>query len=187
MISFRNTFSILIKYVTWVTLIAAAAIYTGCASVSRIIPPLPGSKANHSEHVYAQSGKGTIGLGAKRLMEKKGRVNLACTVDVIDPSGNSSLDMGETISLKITVRNFSMEHAINPKLEIIRQYGKDGKRIMDILFLPGLRPGQKTDITETVSWDMQYTDKTIFISIKAFDSVHESSSLTTAIEFPVTL
>ena len=86
-----------------------SVMFFRCASINKFVSEV--TKYNDKDlHAQGISSQGRIYLGAKEKMERKGQVNLACTVDIIDPNGNKILEPGETITFVATIRNFSLDY-----------------------------------------------------------------------------
>jgi len=163
-----------------------SVMFFRCASINKFVSEV--TKYNDKDlHAQGISSQGRIYLGAKEKMERKGQVNLACTVDIIDPNGNKILEPGETITFVATIRNFSLDYTVYPKLRILKYSDDKLKPTVDILFLSALDPGEKTEIKETLTWDMNLTGLKVNYNFYAFDKFFKSSSIKTDFVIPVTM
>jgi len=167
-------------------MIALVVIFAGCSSVKRVISRVPGFpdyKNDKDMAAQAVSNPGFIGKLAGRRLNIKGQTNIACTVDVIDPVPDNKLGHGETITFIVTVRNFSMDRIIHPKLEV-SLYLNDNPDILKIIFLNSLDPGEKAEFKEYIEWHRDIAGKLIRYRFRVFDNLTNSSSLVMEEDIP---
>jgi len=162
-----------------ISILFLSLVFIQCSSVKNLVskvPGLPGYKKDIDMDAQAISRPGRIGIAARSVFLKKGKGDIACTVDIIDPTPDGTLGVGEIITFVVIIRNFSLDSKINPKLEISADYNNK-PCLLKIVFLEPLNPGEKAEFRENVVWNRKNAGKHIQYKFRAFDNITKSYSL----------
>lgn len=116
------------------------------------------------------SPPGSIGKKATTVDEPGAVPEIACTISLFDPSGDTELTEGEKAQITVLVKNNLTDTAVEPKLEIQMMASWFTSPRPSVQWMDPIQPGQTGTYTASLTWDERLPSGTVSYQAKAVDA-----------------